>query len=153
MHFYNEINEIASKKDVCLFIDMDGVIAAYAIGKNPYDFVNKRPLTQNIKNIEEVTKIPNVELHILSICRENTQVDDKNVWLDKYAPFFKKENREIISRESKDWVNAKDIKFEFLKNYNTEKQIVLVDDDNEILKYIHGNLTNVIVMQDSELVD
>ncbi len=153
MHFYNEINEIASKKDVCLFIDMDGVIAAYAIGKNPYDFVNKRPLTQNIKNIEEVTKIPNVELHILSICRENTQVDDKNVWLDKYAPFFKKENREIISRESRDWVNAKDIKFEFLKNYNTEKQIVLVDDDNEILKYIHGNLTNVIVMQDSELVD
>ena len=153
MHFYNEINEIASKKDVCLFIDMDGVIAAYAIGKNPYDFVNKRPLTQNIKNIEEVTKIPNVELHILSICRENTQVDDKNVWLDKYAPFFKKENREIISRESRDWINAKDIKFEFLKNYNTEKQIVLVDDDNEILKYIHGNLTNVIVMQDSELVD
>ena len=153
MHFYNEIKELSNKKDICLFVDMDGVIAAYAIGKNPYDFLNKRPLKNNISNIEEVSSISNVELHILSICRENSQVEEKNIWLDKYAPFFKKENRVIISRESKDWANAKDIKFDFLKNYQTEKQIVLVDDDNEILKYVHTNLSNVNVMQDSELVD
>ncbi len=153
MYFYNLIKELSEKKEIVLFVDMDGVIAAYNIGKNPYDFLNKRPLTQNIANIEEVSKLKNVELHILSVCRENKQVEDKNVWLDKNAPFFKKENRNIISRESQDWSISKDIKFNFLKNYKTDKQIVLVDDDNAILKYINENLENVIVMQDSELVD
>lgn len=153
MYFYNLIKELSEKKEIVLFVDMDGVIAAYNIGKNPYDFLNKRPLTQNIANIEEVSKLENVELHILSVCRENKQVEDKNVWLDKNAPFFKKENRNIISRESQDWSISKDIKFNFLKNYQTDKQIVLVDDDNAILKYINENLENVIVMQDSELVD
>ena len=153
MYFYNLIKELSEKKEIVLFVDMDGVIAAYNIGKNPYDFLNKRPLTQNIANIEEVSKLENVELHILSVCRENKQVEDKNVWLDKNAPFFKKENRNIISRESQDWSISKDIKFNFLKNYKTDKQIVLVDDDNAILKYINENLENVIVMQDSELVD
>jgi protoporphyrinogen oxidase len=132
---------------------MDGVIAAYSIGKNPYDFLNKRPLMHNIKNIEEVTSLSNVELHILSICRKNKQEEEKNIWLDKYAPFFKKENRVIISKESRDGAKAKDIKLDYLKNYQTDKQIVLVDDDNEILKYVRDNVPNIIVMQDSELVD
>lgn len=153
MHFYNEIKEIANKVKVMLFIDMDGVIAAYNIGKNPYDFLNKRPLKQSISNIEQVSTIPNVEVHILSVCREKGQVEDKNTWLDKNAPFFAKENRNIIARESENWKNAKEIKFDFLKNLKTDKQIVLVDDDNEILKYVHENLKNIIVMQDSELVD
>lgn len=153
MYFYNLLKEMASKKDIMLFVDMDGVIAAYSIGKNPYDFLNKRPLRQNIANIEQVSKIENVEVHVLSICRENYQVEDKNIWLDKNAPFFAKENRNIISRESHEWKTAKEIKLEFLKNVKTDKQIVLVDDDNAVLKNIQENLNNVIVLQDSELVD
>ncbi len=153
MYFYNLIKEMASKKNIILFIDMDGVIAAYDIGKNPYDFLHKRPLTQNIANIKEVLDLENVEVRILSICREDSQIEDKNVWLDQYAPFFKKENRVIISRASKDWKTAKEIKTEFLTNYKTDKQIVLVDDDNDILKHIHQNYDNIIVLQDSELVD
>ena len=153
MHFYNEIKKLASKYNICLFVDMDGVIAAYAIGNNPFDFRNKRPLKSNISNIKEVVDIPNVELHILSVCRENSQVDDKNAWLDENASFFKKENREIISRESQNGAYSKDIKLNFLKNYKTDKLIVLVDDDNEVLKYVRDNLPGIIVMQDSELVD
>ena len=121
--------------------------------KNPYDFLNKRPLNNNIEAVRQADTIENVETHILSICRENSQVDDKNVWLDKYAPFFKKENRVIISRESQDWKSAREIKTDFLKNIKTDKQIVVVDDDNEILKFIHENYKHIIVMQDSELVD
>lgn len=154
MHFYNEINEIASKKDVCLFIDMDGVIAAYAIGKNPYDFVNKRPLTQNIKNIEEVTKIPNVELHILSICRENTQVDDKNVWLDKYAPFFKKENRILISREANGMTETAVLKAEYMKNIERDGSVmILIDDDPRNLKEIRKQNEDVLLLKDTALID
>ena len=153
MYFYNLMKELASKKDIMLFIDMDGVIAAYDIGKNPYDFLNKRPLKNNIEAIRQADTIENVETHILSICRENFQVNDKNTWLDKNAPFFKYENRIIISRESQDWKSAKEIKMEFLRNVVTDKQIVIVDDDNEILKHIHENYKDIIVMQDSELVD
>lgn len=153
MYFYNLIKEMATKKDIMLLIDMDGVIAAYSIGKNPYDFLNKRPLRQNISNIEQASTIENVETHILSVCRENSQVEDKNIWLDKNAPFFAKENRNIISRESHDWKTSKEIKVDFLKNLKTDKQVVLVDDDNEILRYIHENFKDIIVLQDSELVD
>ena len=153
MYFYNLIKEIASKEDIMLFVDMDGVIAAYSIGKNPFDFLNKRPLTENIAKIEEVSKLNNVEVHILSVCRENSQIEDKNIWLDKNAPFFEKKNRNIISRESKDWIQSKEIKLEFLKNLKTDKKIILLDDDNGVLKYIRDNLENVTVMQDSELID
>jgi hypothetical protein len=136
-----------------LFVDMDGVIAAYSIGNNPFDFLNKRPLTENIAKIEEVSKISNVDVHILSICRENSQIADKNTWLDKNAPFFAKENRNIISRESKNGMPSKEIKLEFLKSVKTEKKVILIDDDNEVLKFIRDNLKNVTVMQDSELID
>ena len=153
MHFYNVMKKIAENKAVDLYIDMDGVIAAYDIGGNPYDFLNKRPLTSNISNIKEVLSIENVNLHILSVCRENSQVEDKNIWLDKNAPFFKKENRCIISRESKDWMNSKEIKLNFFNDLETDNQVVLVDDDNQILRTIKDSIANVIVMQDSELVD
>ena len=153
MYFYNLIKEMAAKKELMIFFDMDGVIAAYSIGKNPFDFLNKRPLNQNIATIQEITDLENVEVHVLSVCRENSQIEDKNIWLDKNAPFFKKENRNIISRESKDWITSKEIKLDFLKNVKTEKQIILIDDDNGVLKHIKDNLENVIVMQDSELID
>ena len=153
MYFYNLIKEMASKEDIELYVDMDGVIAAYSIGNNPFDFLNKRPLRENIAKIEEVSKIDNVETHILSVCRENSQIEEKNIWLDKNAPFFKKENRNIISRESKEWLTSKEIKLEFLKNLKTDKKVILVDDDNGVLKLIKDSLDTVTVMQDSELID
>lgn len=153
MYFYNLIKEMANKKELQIYFDMDGVLAAYSIGKYPFNFVNIRPLTQNIATIEEVSKLENVEVNILSVCREDSQIEEKNIWLDKYAPFFKKENRNIISRASKNWTYSKEIKLQFLKSVETDKQIILVDDDNDVLKYIRDNAENVIVMQDSELID
>lgn len=153
MHFYDVMKKLSEDKEIMLFVDMDGVIAAYSIGENPYDYLHKRPLKQSISNIEKVSQIENVETHILSICREAHQIEDKNVWLDENAPFFKKENRNIISRELEDWKSSKELKLEFLKNVKTDKQIVLVDDDNGILKCIQDNLPHIKLFQDSELVD
>lgn len=99
MHFYNLIKDLANKKHIMMFVDMDGVLASYDVGK-PLDFLNKRPLTENIAKIKKVSELPNVELHILSICRKDFQIEEKNTWLNKYAPFFKKENRTIISKET-----------------------------------------------------
>ena len=41
----------------------------------------------------------------------------------------------------------------FLENYKTSSQIVVIDDDNQVIKTIGKELKNVIVFQDSELID
>ena len=45
---------------------MDGVIAEYDFGK-PLDFLNKRPLLNNIKLLEEISRIKNVDIHIVNL--------------------------------------------------------------------------------------
>lgn len=152
MHFYNEIKQIADRQEVELYVDMDGVIASYDAGK-PLKFAEKRPLTENINKLEKIIEIENVELHILSVCRRDYQIKEKNDWLDKYAPFFKKENRIIISKESNKEFSSSDLKVNYLKSINTNKKIVLVDDDNQVLKNVMNQIKSIIVFQDSELID
>lgn len=152
MHFKELILDLVSKKNISMFVDMDGVIASYEINK-PYEFDKKRPLFNNIKIFEEVSKISGVNLYILSVCREDNQIKDKNDWLDKYAPFFKRENRNILSKETIINETSANMKLNFLRDFVCDDQIVLVDDDNLVLKTIKNNLNKVIVFQDSELVD
>ena len=73
--------------------------------------------------------------------------------MDKYAPFFDKDKRIIISKENNPSVESKELKLNYLKSLNLNKQIIFIDDDNEILKFIHSNIENIILFQDSELVD
>ena len=152
MHFLNLIKKISNDKEILMCVDMDGVITSYDAGK-PLDFLNKRPLTENIKKLEQISKLPNVELKILSICRKNSQIEEKNIWLDKNAPFFKKENRVIISKENITNKKSYELKIDYLKSINTTKQIILVDDDNLIINKVLENLKHIIVFQDSELID
>lgn len=151
MHFYNLINEISKKEDIVVFIDMDGVISSYDFGK-PLDFINKRPLETNINTLKSISEIDNVELCILSVCRLDSQIKDKNEWLDKYAPFFKRNNRVILSKESSVFKTSKELKTNYLKTLSGKKT-VFVDDDNEVLKYISENVNNILLYQDSELID
>ena len=67
MHFKELILNLVKEKNINMFVDMDGVIASYDFGR-PLEFDKKRPLLTNIKTLEEVSKIPGVKLHILSIC-------------------------------------------------------------------------------------
>ena len=152
MHFYNLIKELSNQNKLLLFVDMDCVIASYDVGK-PLDFLSKRPLTENIKKIKEVSELENVELHILSICRKDFQIDEKNTWLDKYAPFFKKENRIIISKETITGIPSPKLKANYLNGIKINKQIILLDDDNSVLKEVMNSVPNIIVFQDSELID
>lgn len=152
MHFYNLIKELSSEKEIVLFVDMDGVIASYDVGK-PLDFLHKRPLMTRIKELEEVNKLPNVDMRILSICRKDYQIEEKNIWLDKYAPYFEKEKRMVISKETITGFTSPEIKTNFLKEFKADKQVVLVDDDNQVLKSVLDNVEGIIVFQDSEMVD
>ena len=152
MHFYNLIKEISKEKEIIMYVDMDGVIASYDAGKT-LCFSNKRPLKENISKIQKVGELPNVELHILSICKKDYQIEEKNTWLDKHAPFFLKENRTIISKENLENITSPETKANYLNSVKTDKQIVFVDDDNAVLKHVMKNVSGIIAYQDSELID
>lgn len=152
MHFYELIKKLSKTKKTIVYVDMDGVIASYDFGK-PLNFENKRPLFTNIKTLSKLSDLENIELHILSVCRLDSQIIEKNVWLDKYAPFFERNKRNIISKQSSPKCSSKKLKLNYLKSLKSEEQIVLIDDDNEVLETIHKELKNVILYQDSELID
>ena len=140
-------------KKIKLFVDMDGVIADYDVGiAEHYD--KKRPLYTSIKKLEEISKLPNIELHILSITRMTIGRDEKNIWLDNYAPFFKKENRNIISREENNFTKSNELKLSFFKKLDfTNKKIILIDDDPLILKTIRNEIEDIVLLKDTVLVD
>lgn len=152
MNFKNIISDLLKDNNIDLFVDMDGVIASYDFGK-PLEFDKKRPLYSNISKIEEVSKLPGVKVHILSICKKDFQIKEKNDWLDKYASFFEKENRFILSKETILNLKSPEMKLNFLKEFVTKNKKVLLDDDNLVIKTIGRNLDDVVVLQDSELVD
>ena len=47
MHFYNMIKTLSQLHPIALFVDVDGVIAAYDFGRK-FDFDKKRPLLQHV---------------------------------------------------------------------------------------------------------
>lgn len=151
MHFYQLIKELSQDKKLLLFVDMDGVIASLDFGY-PLDFINKRPLTTNIRTLSKIYTLKNVELHILSVCRLDSQIKEKNDWLDKYADFFDKNNRTILSKENT-FFSSKELKLQYLQSLKTDKQIIVIDDDIEVLKIINKNRKDIILFQDSELID
>ena len=152
MHFYNLICEISNSRKIDLFVDMDGVIASYDFGK-PLDFTSKRPLKTNINTLEKVSMLENVNLYILTICRTNSQISEKEDWLNKNAPFFRKENRCIISKEKYPGISSPNLKLNFLKNHKSDNKVILVDDDNLVLSTISKDLNDILLLQDSELID
>ena len=152
MYFKELIINLLKEKNIDLFVDMDAVIAAYDFGR-PHDFDKKRPLITNIKKLKEISQLDGITLHILSICREDSQMKEKNDWLDINAPFFHKDNRHILSKETIQNTSSANMKLNFLREYKSNNQLVLLDDDNQVLKTVGNNLESVKVFQDSELID
>ena len=127
--FLNQYND----KKVKMFVDMDGVIADFNFGK-ACDFDKKRPL--------------------YSATRMNKGYDEKQYWLDKYAPFFKKENRVIISREEHDFVESATLKADYMRNVERDGSvIVVIDDDPKNLRAIRKSNEDVVLLKDTALVD
>ena len=140
-------------KKIKLFIDMDGVIADYEFG-SAQDYDQKRPLYDSIKKLEEISKMSNIELYIFSSTRYTEGFNQKQIWLDTYAPFFKKENRIIISREENNMEKSEILKAKYLENYKRDESIIMViDDDPRNLKEINKLNEDVILLKDTVLVD
>ena len=142
-------------KKVKLFVDMDGVIADYVVGAAVgRDYDTKRPLFESINKLEEVSKLPNVEMFILSCTRYNEGFEQKQVWLDKYAPFFKKENRVIVSREANNMEKTEVLKAQFMRDYPRDDSVLIViDDDPRNLNAIKDLCDDVVLLKDTVLDD
>lgn len=140
-------------RNIKIFVDMDGVIADYDVGKaSEYD--KKRPLTSSISKLEVISKLDNIELFILSVTRKDEGIQQKNYWLNNFASFFKKENRNIISKESNDGRPAKELKANYIKKVNRDNSIIIViDDDPEVIKEIQKENPDVVLLKDTVLVD
>ena len=141
-------------KNIKLFVDMDGVIADYDFGI-PKDYDKKRPLYDNIKKIEDISKMENIELYILSVTRMTNGIEEKNTWLDKYVSFIKKENRIILSREENNFLESSILKAQYLKNIERNNNIIIIviDDDPKVLKEINNQNKDAILLKDTALVD
>ena len=152
MYFKDYLSQFNDKK-VKIFVDMDGVIADYIVGV-PKDYHKKRPLFDSIKKLEEIAKLPNIELYIFSSSRYNDGVDQKNKWLDEHAPFFKKENRIILSREANDMIKSSTLKSNFFINYqNDDSVLIVIDDDPVVLKEICNLNKDIVLLKDTVLID
>ena len=151
MFFKDELETLTG--NIKLFVDMDGVIADFDVGKAK-DYDKKRPLKTSIEKLKEISQMPNVELYILSVTRADTGLDEKHTWLDKFAPFFKKENRIIISREANNFEHSAVLKANYLKAVEKDDSIIiLIDDDLKILKQVKEDVPEVILYKDTCLVD
>ena len=152
MYLREYIDSFKGEK-IKMYVDMDGVIADYNVGE-PRNYDKKRPLFTSINKLEEISKISNVELFILSVTRMTIGIEEKNIWLDKYAPFFKKENRVIISREANNFEESKNLKSTYLKNLQRNGEIIIViDDDPSVIKQIADDNKDVKILKDTALID
>lgn len=152
MYFKDYLKQFKNKK-VKIFVDMDGVIVDYIFG-SPKDYDKKRPLFDSIKKLEEISKMPNIELYIFSATRYNDGYEQKQWWLDKYAPFFKKENRIIISREDNNMEKSHILKAKYLEEYERDGSILIViDDDPQNLKEIDKLCKDIVLLKDTVLID
>ena len=150
--YIKDVIEGYKGKKISIYVDMDGVIADYDVGK-PSDYHKKRPLYSNIKLLEEISKMPNVEMHILSISRMNEGVSQKEEWLDKYAPFFFFFKRNIIPREKNDFTTSIELKVNYMKSVNSsDKVIILIDDDPSILHALRDEGIDICLLKDTTLI-
>ena len=152
MYLENFLEQYQDKK-VKMFVDMDGVIADFNFGK-ACDYDKKRPLYSSINKLDNISKKNNVDLYIFSATRMNKGYDEKQYWLDKYAPFFKKENRVIISREKHDFLESSELKADYMKNVERDGSVLIViDDDPKNLRAIRKLNDDVVLLKDTALID
>ena len=151
--YLKEFLEQFDGKKIKMFVDMDGVIVDYVVGSTD-DFDKRRPLYSSLSKLKEIYEEGIVDLYILSITRMNKGLQEKNIWLDNYAPMFKKENRVIISREANDFKSSAELKSEYISNLERDGSVIIViDDDPRVLKAMKDTNKDVVLLKDTALVD
>ena len=153
--FFNRINEICSKyKKVAIFIDMDGTINEYTVYSDNEilkrmgdNYKNAEPIQEVIESLREISKIPNIDLYILSLSKSNKISNEKDIWLEKYTNFIPKENWIILTKENGDYDNENRDQIKPLKmqeKLNKYEHVILLDDYHRILRQSKIMLENKV---------
>lgn len=135
---------VKKNKKVDMYIDMDGTIAEYHLynpeeisRKMEEEYLKNEPLKNVIDVLEEISKINNIEMYILSLSKTKKITEKKKIWLKKYVPFIKEENWIILtkeigeySNENRNEIKGKNIE---LRQKDYDKSIML-DDEQVVLR-------------------
>lgn len=145
-------------KKIALFSDIDGVIANFefdydnAINKDCDGtfFLNKKPIHTVIDFYKELKKYNNIDFYVLSACVYEHQTKAKSKWLEKYAPFFDKDNQIYVVKETTKYNsdNKSDIKTQFIvdkvREYNYD-YVLYFEDAYLMLKEAHKKLKDKLI--------
>ena len=120
-----------------MYIDMDGTIAEYHLynpeeisRKMEEEYLKNEPLKNVIDVLEEISKINNIEMYILSLSKTKKITEKKKIWLKKYVPFIKEENWIILTKEIGEYSNENRNE---LRQKDYDKSIML-DDEQVVLR-------------------
>ena len=149
MNIYSIISKLTDSGEVHIYLDMDGVLANYDVG-NLTSYKDKRALNNNVDSIKFLSTIPNVELFILSVCKDEMEKNDKDMWLESHANFIMKDKRFFLMKDGKPNM---EVKSDFIKGLGRESKIVFLDSDIASLEYVKYNNNDIEVLYASELVD
>lgn len=101
------------------------------------EYLKNEPLKNVIDVLEEISKINNIEMYILSLSKTKKITEKKKIWLKKYVPFIKEENWIILtkeigeySNENRNEIKGKNIE---LRQKDYDKSIML-DDEQVVLR-------------------
>ena len=142
MNIYSIISKLTDNGEVHIYLDIDGVLANYNVG-NLVDFKEKRILHNNVDSVKFLSTIPNVELYILSVCKDDIEKSSKNSFLDMNANFIMNDHRIFLNKDDK---SVMEIKSDYLKGLNRSNKIVYLDSDSSVLEYVKYNNNDIEVL-------
>lgn len=157
----DRIIEESKKEKIYVFFDMDGTLAEYRVSdkKERYTpgtnyYANPRPLNSIIKTAHKLGRHKNIEIHILSNCPLNEQIEQKKNWLKKYMPFINENHVHIICYENITFENADKpkLKGEFLLKSFSDKKCYLIEDDLGNIKATNDLFGSKIAFHVSTLI-
>ena len=153
--FVNKIQKICNEnKKVAMYIDMDGTIAEYHLynpeeisRKMEEEYLKTEPLKNVIDVLEEISKINNIEMYILSLSKTKKITEKKKIWLKKYVPFIKEENWIILTKEIGEYSNEnrneiKGKNIELRQKYYDKS--IMLDDEQAVLRAAKKMLDNKV---------
>lgn len=149
MNIYSIISKLTDNGEVHIYLDIDGVLSNYDVG-NLVDFKEKRVLHNNVDSIKFLSTIPNVELYILSVYKDDLEKSSKSSWLDMNANFIMNDHRIFLNKTDK---SIMEIKSDYIKELSRTNKLVYLDSDNNVLEYVKYNNKDIEVLHASELVD
>lgn len=142
--FLDWVKEFCGDKNTFVSFDMDGVLAEYKLDYT--DRHNKaekgfyrdcRPIQYVIDVAKQLAECKNITVGVLSQCAHDIQAKEKVEWLERFAPFVKKENIKILTYSNLNLVGdeKEKLKCQYLKELKDKYDCVFhIDDDVRILK-------------------